>query len=714
MRRRIAGTLLICLCVAGLPALAIGQNGSQSTHEEPNETVPALGVVNVRGQFPRQLESITAKRALTPGGVGVVNGQAFYNRSVNNLADALRYVPGVLAQSKAGGGELFISIRGSNLDATDYDNNGVRLFQDGLPITTADGNNHNRFIDPFTARYITVARGANALAYGASTLGGAINIVSRTARNSEPFQLFVHGGSHGLRDVRLSAGGVSGDLDGLITLGRKLWNGYRAHSRQDRTSLSGNVGWRIADDFNLRFFATHIDSDQQLAGGLTRARFDANPRQANPAALSGNYQKNVETDRVAAKGVWDINSDSHLQFGLSYEKESLYHPIVDKVMVDFDGPGPKPPVEVFSLLIDTDQRTLGGMACYHFKLGAHDLLAGINAGITTEKGGHYRNDGGRRNGLSEDVDNRSDNTALFVVDRWTLLPDWILTYGAQGVITGRDVRITDVESGRLTHLRNQYTSFNPRVGVIHKFNDSGEIFASVSGVYEAPTTFELRNDVAGGDHTLDAMHGTAWEIGLRGASTAPSNGMRLRWNVSAYYARIHDEILSVEDPKHPGTSLSTNIDSTVHAGLEARLRASFALGDGAYRIEPLVSMTINRFSFDGDLTYGDNTLPAAPTYALHGEVMYRNADGFYAGPTFDVLGSRYGDFANTYRVDGYALMGLRAGFEQGEWNVFIEARNLFDQNYVGSMSVRNRAGAQAAILRPGAPRSVYVGFRIRL
>ena len=98
----------------------------------------------------------------------------------------LRYVPGVWAESYNGNDDVFYSSRGSNLDATDYDKNGVKFLQDGLPVTTADGNNHNRALDPMNARYVTVAHGANALAYGASTLGGAIDVTSPTARTTAP------------------------------------------------------------------------------------------------------------------------------------------------------------------------------------------------------------------------------------------------------------------------------------------------------------------------------------------------------------------------------------------------------------------------------------------------------------------------------------------------------------------------------------------------
>src|SRR5690606_5165836 len=114
-----------------------------------------------------------------------------------SLADMLRLVPGIWAVSNSGTDGLFLSSRGSNLDATNYDMNGMKLLQDGLPVTTADGNNHNRIIDPLSARYASVARGANALSCGASTLGGAINFVSPTAGEDFDNQLYVNGGSHG-------------------------------------------------------------------------------------------------------------------------------------------------------------------------------------------------------------------------------------------------------------------------------------------------------------------------------------------------------------------------------------------------------------------------------------------------------------------------------------------------------------------------------------
>src|SRR5690606_34913354 len=146
----------VALAVSSVLLLAGGASQAADTIEE----------VVITAQRIR--EQLAAEQALTPGGLTVIDGDDLYERSVTNMTDMLRYVPGLWVESGWGSDELFFSSRGSNLDATDYDKNGVKMFQDGLPITTADGNNHNRVLDPLSARYAVIARGANALTYGAS------------------------------------------------------------------------------------------------------------------------------------------------------------------------------------------------------------------------------------------------------------------------------------------------------------------------------------------------------------------------------------------------------------------------------------------------------------------------------------------------------------------------------------------------------------------
>lgn len=657
---------------------------STSTDSNKIETVIVRGVQN-------KLD-LEKEQSLTPGGVTVIDVADLNERNVSNLGDMLRYVPGVWTASGSTGDSSFFSARGSNLDATNYDGNGIKLLQDGLPVTAADGNNHNRIIDPLSARLATVALGANALTYGASTLGGAIDFVTPTARDTDS-EIVLNGGSHGQVQGRITTGVVAGDFDGLVTVESRKWDGFREHHEQERKGIYANTGWKLSDAVNTRFYFTYLDNDQELPGALTAAQFEEDPYQAQASAIetAGHYQYNVETWRAANKTVWDIDTNSSFSIGFSFEDQKLYHPIVYS-----------PPY--FSLLIDTEQRNAGTSIRYNLRLDDHDLLAGLNYGETTVEGGNYFQEQGRRGNLMGLVDNNADSLEVFLVDRWQVADKWKLVYGVQAVSAARELKSTGVDA--------DFDSVNPRVGVIYQLNANTEIFSNLSRLYEAPTTYELEDDINPDSEALNAMRGEVFEIGTRGKSESDST--QWNWAFSAYYAQLQDEILSIDDPAAPGTSLSANVDDTIHAGIEAVVGASFALdAKDTHRLEPRVSVTINEFSFDNDATYGNNQLPAAPGYAIKGEILYRNTNGFFAGPTFDIIDKRYADFSNTYTIDSYALLGFRAGFNHSDWEVYADLRNLTDKEYVGVHSVVNKYSTNSAIFQAGEPRSVYVGARFQ-
>jgi iron complex outermembrane receptor protein len=666
-------------CASSTLAFSLSLSTSYAAQPAPE---PALDTIVVTAQ--RIQADIEAERALTPGAVTTIDAETFNERSVTQIADMLRYVPGVWAESYNGNDDVFYSSRGSNLDATDYDKNGVKFLQDGMPLTAADGNNHNRALDPMNTRYVTVAHGANALAYGASTLGGAIDVTTPTARTT-PTSASLSGGSFGQWGVRAALGNVSGALDGLLSAETLQRDGYRDHSAEDRKDVYANLGWQSAENVSTRFYATYSDYYAELPRELTMAQYQEDPSQARADAIAGNHSKDVQAWRLAFKTTAADVAGGTLEVGASHEEQSLFHPIVS--------------TPYFSLLIDTDHKDNGAMLRYQKNAGAHDLLFGANYGYSTVKGGNYENIGGKRGAFMFPTDDSASTLELFALDRWTFAPRWTLVYGTQFVSADRDV------SG----FRGSYDAFNPRLGVILSLSEGSEWYASVSRIYEAPTTFELVDDATGAGTPLEAMHGVVVETGLRG--TAIHGDTRLNWDVSGYYTGLRNEILSIDDPLAPGTSLSSNIDKTTHAGIETLFGASFAVGGDRHRIEPLLSATFNAFTFNSDPTYGDNRLPSAPRWFARGEVMYANASGFRAGPTFDFVGPRFVDFANSYRIGSYGLLGARTSFNSGRWELYAEARNLLDRQYVATVVVKDQASADSEVLFPGAPRSVYLGAR---
>ncbi|WP_262964526.1 TonB-dependent receptor family protein [Methylobacter psychrophilus] len=686
-----------------------------------------LKTMEVTEKSDPQLAAASAEVALTPGGVTLINIDELRDRNVSSIADFFRYAPGVWAPSQSGNDEVFISSRGSNLDSNNYAGSGIKLLQDGLPVTAADGNNHNRMIDPLASSFATVARGANAFKYGASTLGGAVNFTSPTAHDSPEMRLSLSGGSFGQFLGRGTVSKVFNDsFDGLLTVEGKEWDGYRDHNKQDRFGLYSNFGWQISDAVVNRTFVSYIKNNQQLPGQLNRAQFAADPYQASTQAIDGNYQLNTETERVANKTTWTIDDKSSLDIGFSFENQQLYHPIVSKVMLPNVKGGQN---DMFSMLVDTNQQDWGTSARYNLRLDSHELLLGLNFGTNSDKGGNYTNNGGQRGAMTNDITKKADNIEIFAQDHWHLTDKWTLTPALQGVFAHREVnnkRLPIPQDGQPNFLfaptpnfypqggnpSNDYAGINPSLGLMYNVTQSSSLYGNVSRLFAPPTNYNISDNITAGSGStnLKAMEGTSIEIGTRGLQKI-GNLNSVNWDLALYYSWLNNEILSTTPPG--GSPIATNFNNTIHAGVEGLIGGSFALDrNGTHTIKPVLSYTVNHFNFDGDATYGDNSLPAAPDYFLKGEVMYNHANGYFIGPTFDVVGKRWGDYANTYAVDAYSLLGMRTGWSNSHYKVFVEGRNLLDTVYVANTNILNTATSADAMLNAGAPLAFYGGVEI--
>src|SRR6185295_16133612 len=139
---------------------------------------------------------------------------------------------GVFVQSRIPGAEdTRLSIRGSGIQRT-FPGRGVKILQDGAPLNFSDGAFDLVALEPLAARYIEVYRGANALQYGAATMGGAINFLSYTGFDAPPLLLRGEAGSYGYLRGQAAAAGVRGDTDYYASLSLSTLDGYQAHSEQ--------------------------------------------------------------------------------------------------------------------------------------------------------------------------------------------------------------------------------------------------------------------------------------------------------------------------------------------------------------------------------------------------------------------------------------------------------------------------------------------------
>ncbi|MEP1031123.1 MAG: TonB-dependent receptor plug domain-containing protein, partial [Alphaproteobacteria bacterium] len=202
----------------------------------------------------------------TPGGVELVPDTAWKDTASGTLKDILDFTPGVFVQPKWGE-DSRLSIRGSGL-SRNFHMRGIQLYQDGVPVNSADGSTDFQELDPTAFRYTEVYKGANALRYGANSLGGAINFVTPTGYDADLAQGRLDLGSFGFRRGQVSSGGNNGIVDAFATVSWLRQDGYRDHSGGHSVRASGNVGWRINPSLETRFYMGYADIQQEIPGSV--------------------------------------------------------------------------------------------------------------------------------------------------------------------------------------------------------------------------------------------------------------------------------------------------------------------------------------------------------------------------------------------------------------------------------------------------------------
>jgi iron complex outermembrane receptor protein len=626
-----------------------------------------------------------------PGGVAVVPDTQFKNTPAATIKDIVDWVPGVWAQPKWGD-DTRLSIRGSGL-SRNFHLRGIQLYMDGIPINTADGYGDFQEIDPTAYRYVEILKGANALRFGANSLGGAINFVMPTGRDAQSFDGRADIGSFGFMKGQASSGGTNGQFDWFATGSVQRQDGFRDHSDGHAKRGSANVGYQLSPDAETRFYLNANTVRQRIPGAVTKATALNSPQTAAPNNLLLDQQRNIDTVRLANKTSVRFGSTT-VDFGLFGVDRHLMHPIfqwLDYKYLDYG-----------SFVRATDDRVVGGFR--------NRLITGVNLHNGSIDNRQFQNLPGAVKGnlLSSSID-KSENIAAYAENSFYFLPDAALVAGTQFLHAMRDREdrflINGNQSGRRT-----FDIWSPKVGLLWDVDPNWQVFGNISRSAEVPS-FGENSFASVALSSIRAQTATTYEVGTRRQMAD------YRWHLAIYRAEIRNELQCLTNPMTPGACTVTNADRTVHQGVEAGFGIAVfkGLSTPEDRVWLNVAYTFNDFYFDGDARYGHNALPGAPPHYIRAELLYKHPSGFYAGPNVEwVPQSYFVDNANSLATEAYALLNFRLGYDRTDgWSAYLEGRNLFDKKYIASASIAETANAASMLFEPGSGRAIYAGVRYR-
>jgi iron complex outermembrane receptor protein len=648
-----------------------------------------------------------------PGATGLVEDEGFADIFAQSIGDVLELTPGVFADTSAQR-ESRISVRGSGLNSS-FERRGLTVLRDGVPISRASGATEFQEVDPLTIRYMEVFKGANGLRFGAASLGGAVNIVSPTGRTARsPIALRAEGGSFNTYRANASVAGKSGDIDYWGGITGLTSNGYREHS--DVRSLYGhaNLGWKVSDNIETRFYITALSDNFELAGSLRLADALANPRAAgrpvtagpfrpggpvtvlDPGPVADDWDRNLDVYRVSNLTVIDLGS-AVLEVGAWYSRRNLDHAITRFAGIIVQGEDE----------VGVSTRLSGSLPFLadqsRWQLGA--IYASASNDAKT-----FVNDSGARGALRTRSDQDSNTLTIYGQADLGLTDAITLIAGGQYAKATRDVTaLLNAVTGR-----GEYDQFNPRVGLLVDVAPDVQFFGNISRSFEAPSLADLTSGGAFPFEPLYPQRATVFEVGTRGQAGIIS------WDIALYRAELENEFLDLAVPGARGlVTVTANADRTVHQGLEFGLdlrpfKAALEANGQALRLS--AAYTFNDFTFNNDAVYRNNQLAGVPRHVLIAEARFDQVDKFYLSTTLRwIPDGPWADYANTERAPGYETVQITAGVTLTKGiELFGSVENLFDTRFISNVTTNaNQRLTNEAIYTPGQGRAFFGGLRAR-
>jgi iron complex outermembrane recepter protein len=658
--------------------LAVASLGpaASAVAQEPPPKLPPVVVETTKVPPPERTQTEDEAREelqRVPGSTEVVGQRTIEESRAVNLKDVLDFVPGVLIRPRFGAAdESQLSIRGSGL-RNNFHLRGVNVLIDGFIYGQADGFSDFESLELLTTKRLEVYKGANALALGGYTLGGAINLVTKTGYDA------------GLVELRI-----------------------REHSEQVRRRAYATLGYSLPGGATLRLDLGFTHNEEQLPGSLTLQELRRNPRQQDPTIIQFRQARNYEYTRGGFTLRTPLSDTPALEWKTQLDYQELDHPLSFAVIAQTTyNWGTELRYILTAPLFDHGNR----------------LTAGIQYSSTRQNNLNLANNNGHRGALTKNQINVSTNVGGYAEEQFDL------TKALTAVAGGRanySLRAVDTRTRALPSAipsdSVDFFAFTPKLGFVWKVAPMAQVFGNASRSYEPPLMLELTAPGQLGGPLRQLQAQTAWqfEVGTRGALA-----QRVTWDLALYDIELTDEIRNVNVRPFPGAPFTIprfqNIDRSRHTGVEAGLdvvvgrdlACSLGLGSTGDALTARAAYTFSRFVFVTDDIFGNNDLPGAPRHFIRSELRYDHLSGAWLAPGVEIVPTGYFvDSANTVTTPNYALFNIRAGWDHEPTNlgVFFEARNLTNKTCSSSVVVDSTTGR---FFEPGDGRALYGGVEWR-
>ncbi len=721
--------LALAIAIAFSAGLAHGADNRAKDLEAP--TVEVVGTTPIPGlgtpveQVPSNVQVVTGKRI---GEQQSVNLPDFMNQSMPSVS---------VSEVQNNPFQPNVTYRGFQSSPLLGAPQGLSVYQDGVRLNEPFGDVMNWDLIPLSAvSTMALVPGSNP-AFGLNTLGGAIEIRTKSGRQYPGLEVDTYGGSWGRRGTDFAWGGSSDKLDYFIGGNFFEEDGWRDFSPTRVKQIFAKVSHQDAQtDFD--FSITHADTNLTGNGVTPQSMLDQ--RRQSVYTIPDNTQNHMTMLNLSASH-WA--SDELLLSGLIYHRINRTRTLNGDINDDFAGSANDGSTganggagfnadTAVSNRTRTDQTSDGLCLQGSWVLDKNTLAVG-----TTYDQSRSQFDQSSQLGIfrsatdrsvletgTEDVQNslsgRTQTISLYATDTRNITKEFAATLS--GRYNHTTVKTTDELNLAPPNLDGDFTyvKFNPAIGVTYQITPMLGTYAGWNQGSRAPSPIELGcadpnnpctlPNALASDPFLQQVVTRTIEAGFRGKLSSS-----VSWNAGVYRSVNTNDILFV------GTTTSagyfTNFGKTRRQGAELGLegetgRFGWAV-DYSYvnaTFQSSACLISENNSSAGStaecaspannliLVSPGNKMPGIPKHQLKLNGDYRLTDQWTLGGTVLVFSDQYAtgnennqhqagtfngeDFQGSGKVPGYAVLNLTTRYKvTSNWELFGKVNNVFDKDY---------------------------------
>lgn len=702
--------LALSLALASAGAAAAQDRPSATSTSGPGQGPADVSEVVVTGEQVRKLEQFTPTGSRlnlsakeTPATLDAITAPTIITRGFLNVEEAANSMPGV--SSGGAPGDL------GNFHIRGFADTQVTFLHNGIYVGPSDMVNRPQ--NSFNVQSIEILKGPASVLYGQGAIGGAINVVNKAPSfGPTTGEMYAAIGSFGTTAIGVGGSArLTDDLAVRADVSRTSTNGFVHDAGGDSFEATVSALWRPTDRLDVQLSLDVLSDHPPGYWGtpLVPAAFATQPL-TGVVSTAGGYTIDKRM-RFVNYNVSDWEIKSHQYWPQLFVKwratdeitleNYLYYFYADRKWIDSESYSFNPATS----LIDRDrffvfhkQKLLGDQASITITHPVAGLDNTFVAGLDYSHLDFVRQRG-FPDGDSVDPFHPSpglfgpivarvsptkwDDTAVFFEDILSLTPDIKLVTGARfdNLALNRQNFNVDGSFNAGSSFKRTYQPFTYRVGLVWNLNSYVTPYLSYT-TGQDPVGSNIFIVNAGENFPLG--HSRQIEAGVKASAPGDRASMTL-----AVFDIRRKNVLQATSPETVvpvGSESSRGFEVTADARVtdDLTVNANLAYTDAKYR----------DFSFvDGGGSLVDasgNQLPNSPKWLANVWASYGHVAGlpleFGAGLRY--VGARYGNDANTARLNSYATLNLYATYSvTPKVNVSFRVDNVTDKAYAQAADV---------------------------